>query len=45
MTNTESLAQDRCELLPAPLDGWLIPPHTLPRRSRGRGRDRGGNAM
>src|SRR6185436_7931779 len=45
MTDTESLTQDSSELLPAPLDGWLIPPHTLPRRSRGRGRDRRGNAM
>jgi hypothetical protein len=45
MTDTESLTQDSCELLPAPLDGWLVPPHTASRRSRGRGRDRRGNAM
>jgi hypothetical protein len=45
MTDTELLTQDSCELPSTQLDGWVVPPHTLPRRSRGRGRDRRGNAM
>ena len=43
--DTELMATERSQGLPATLDGWVVPPHTLPRRSRGRGRDRRGNAM
>jgi hypothetical protein len=43
--DTELIATDSSLAPPFTLDAWMVPPHTLPRRSRGRGRDRRGNAM
>lgn len=41
---TESLTKE-AGLLPVPLDGWLVPPHTASRRSRSCGGDRKGTVM
>ena len=43
--DTELIATDSSLAPPSTLDAWMVPPHTLPRRSRGRGRGRRGNAM
>src|SRR6185503_11126330 len=45
LMDTELMSTDSSLVPPATLDGWVVPPHTLSRRSRGRGRDRRGNAM
>src|ERR1700688_3164339 len=42
---TELIAIDSSQAPPSTLDAWMVPPHTLPRRSRSRGRDRRGHGM
>lgn len=41
----ELIVTDKAQESPTQLDGWLVPPHTSPRRSRGCGGDRKGTVM
>ena len=43
--DTELIVTDKAQEPPTRLDDWLVPPHTSPRRSRGRGGDRKGTVM
>lgn len=45
MADVDTLTVDSRDLLPGPLDGWLVPPHTASRRSRSCGGDRKGTVM